>query len=208
VTPDPLVAPEPPDKPRFVSIAGVFLGLISIVPLLGLGIFYLEVPRLREQAFADLSHIAELKAGQIEAWLDQRRGDATVLTVSSGLVDNVIQAARGGDAAAILGLVERLGALKSAYSYDGFEVRDADARRILALGASERDPQEPVESALQAALRSGRVEMTDLYRDGSGRVHLDFIAPLVQGKEGRRQVVGAVILDAPVERIVFPLIQS
>jgi hypothetical protein len=34
---------------------GVILGLLSIVPLLGVGIFYLETPRLKQQAFADLN---------------------------------------------------------------------------------------------------------------------------------------------------------
>jgi PAS domain S-box-containing protein len=182
--------------------------VISIVPLLGLVVFYLEVPRLRQQAFADLSAIAELKVGQLEAWLDERRGDATVLSASPSLIDNVFRAAGAGDATARQGIIERLEALKSAYAYDGLAVVDADSRQVLALGPEGRALEEPVREALRAAFRSGRVEMTDLYRDASGRVHLDFVAPLAKEIGGGREMVGAAILDAPFARFVFPLIQT
>jgi len=195
-------------KSRLRGVAGVFLGLLSIVPLLGLGIFYLETPRLRQQAFTDLNAIADLKVGQIEAWLDERRGDAFVLGASPGLIEAVVRAARGEDSTARQDLVERLGTLKSAYAYDGFEVLDAGAQRILALGLQETISAAPVQKALRAAFQSARVEMTDLYRSESGRIHLDFVAPLAKETDGRRQIVGAVILDTPVERVVFPLIQS
>jgi len=207
VTTDTPLGPESPSKPRLRSIVGVFLGLASIVPLLGLAIYYLEAPRVRQQAFADLSAIAELKVDQIEAWLNERRGDATLLSASPGLIDSAVQAA-GGDAAARRGLLQRLEVLRSVYAYEGLEAVDADGRRIVAVGAGEGTYEGPVRKALQAAFQSGRVEMTDLYRNASGRIHLDFVAPLAKEIGGKREVVGAVILDAPVESIVFPLIQS
>lgn len=205
MTPHTLAAPHS-HEPRSRRVAAVFLGLLSIVPLLGLGILYLEAPRLRQQAFADLSAIAELKVGQIESWLDERRGDAYVLSASSGLIDNVFRAA-GGDSVARQGVRERLEALKSAFAYDDLVVLDADGRQIVALGAEQRTFEEPVRKALQAAFQSNRVQWTDLYLDRSGRVHLDFVAPLAKEIKGQRQMVGAVILDTPVESVVFPLIQ-
>jgi hypothetical protein len=57
-------------KSRLRGLVVIILGLLSIVPLLGVGIFLLETPRLKQQAFADLNAIADLKASQIEAWLD------------------------------------------------------------------------------------------------------------------------------------------
>jgi hypothetical protein len=45
-------------KSRLRGVAGIILGLLAIVPLLGVGIFYLETPRLKQQAFADLNAIA------------------------------------------------------------------------------------------------------------------------------------------------------
>jgi hypothetical protein len=61
---------------------------------------------------------------------------------------------------------------------------------------------------LHTAFQTSQVATTDLYRSQSGRAHLDWVAPLTKEIDGRQQVVGAVILDTPVERVVFPLIQS
>lgn len=195
-------------KSRLRGVAGVILGLLSFVPLLGLGVFHLETPRLEQQAFADLSAIAELKASQIEAWLDERLGDAIVLGASPGFIEDVSRVARDGDAAARRRVVERLETLKRVHAYDGFVVVDANGEQILALGSNDTSDEAPFRKAVRTALATTRVATTDLYRSESGRVHLDWVAPLVKEIDGRRQAVGAVILDTPVERIVFPLIQS
>ncbi|MCM8612555.1 PAS domain S-box protein, partial [Accumulibacter sp.] len=189
-------------------IAGIILGLLAIVPLLGAGIYYLESPRLEQQAFADLNAIANLKVGQIEAWLDERSGDARVLSASPGLIDDAVRLARGADAAARQRIEQRLATLQRAYAYDGFVLVDDGAQPVLVTGLNETSTAAPVRKALQAAFETTAVTTTDLYRSATGRVHLDWIAPLVKEVDGQRGVVGAVILDTPVERVVFPLIQS
>jgi PAS domain S-box-containing protein len=193
---------------RLRGVAGIIVGLLLIVPLLGVGIYSLEAPRLTQQAFADLNAIADLKAGQIEAWLDERRGDAMILGASLGLIEDAVRAARDDDPAARQRLEERLATLKRAHDYDSLVVVDGNAQPILVLGAHDSHGEAPIQSALQTAFASTQVATTDLYRDPSGRVHLDLVAPLIKEIDGRRQAVGAVILDTPVERVVFPLIQS
>lgn len=195
-------------KSKRRGLLGVIFGLLSLVPLLGVGIFYLETPRLEAQAFADLNAIAELKAGQIEAWLDERRGDAIVLGASPGLIEDAVRAAGTDDGGARRRLVERLDTLERAHAYDGMALVDAGAQQILALGQHDIVAEPAVQKALRTAFQTGAVTMTDLYRSESSAVHLDWIAPLVREIGGQRQVVGAVILDGPVERVVFPLIQS
>ncbi|MBL8407538.1 MAG: PAS domain S-box protein [Candidatus Accumulibacter sp.] len=195
-------------KSRWRGMVGVILGLLAIVPLLGVGIVYLEHPRLKQQAFADVNAIASLKAGQIEAWLDERRGDAMILGASPGLIEDTVRMARDEDVHARQRLVERFETIKRAYAYDGFVLVDGSARIILSLGLHDILAEAPVRKALQTAFQSTQLTMTDLYLSASGHVHLDLVAPLVKTIDGARQVVGAVILDTPVESIVFPLIQS
>jgi PAS domain S-box-containing protein len=195
-------------KSRLRGVAGTLLGLLSIVPLLGVGIFYLETPRLKQQAFADLNGIADLKASQIEAWMEERRGDAAVLGASPGLIEDALRAARDEDAGARRRIVERLETLQRAYAYESFVLVDGSTQQILAIGLHEASDETPVRNALRSAFETSRMATTDLYRSESGGVHLDLVAPLMKEIDGRRQAVGAVILDTPVERIVFPLIQS
>jgi PAS domain S-box-containing protein len=195
-------------KSRLRGLVVIILGLLSIVPLLGVGIFFLETPRLKQQAFADLNAIADLKARQVEAWLAERYGDAVVLGASPGLIEDTLLAAAGQNSAARRRIAERLETLKRAYAYESFVVVDASAQQILTIGLHEAIAEAPVQKALQTAFQTTRVATTDLYRSDSGGVHLDLVAPLVKEIDGRRQGVGAVILDTPVEGIVFPLIQS
>jgi hypothetical protein len=192
-------------KSRWRGMVGVILGLLAIVPLLGVGIVYLEHPRLKQQAFADVNAIASLKAGQIEAWLDERRGDAMILGASPGLIEDTVRMARDEDVHARQRLVERFETIKRAYAYDGFVLVDGSARRILSLGLHDILAEAPVRRALQTAFQTTQLTMTDLYLSASGHVHLDLVAPLVKTIDGARQVVGAVILDTPVESIVFPV---
>jgi hypothetical protein len=127
---------------------------------------------------------------------------------SPGLIEDALLAAAGQDSAARRRIAERLETLKRAYAYESFVVVDASAQQILAIGLHEAIAEAPVQKALQTAFQTTRVATTDLYRSDSGGVHLDLVAPLVKEIDGRRQAVGAVILDTPVEGIVFPLIQS
>ncbi|WP_374692641.1 PAS domain S-box protein [Accumulibacter sp.] len=194
---------------RLRAVAAVIVGLLSIVPLLAVGIYRLEAPRLKERAFSDLQAIAILKAGQIEAWLDERRGDAVVLSASPGLIEDASGAtAPSGDQGARQRILERLATLQRAHSYDGFVLVDNSAQPVLAVGADGANAEAPVQGALRKAFETSQVTTTDLYRSVSGRVHLDWVAPLVREIDGQRRTVGAVILDTPVERVVFPLIQS
>ena len=135
-------------KSRLRGVVVIILGLLSIVPLLGVGIFFLETPRLKQQAFADLNAIADLK---VEAWLAERHGDAVVLGASPGLIEDAALAAAGQDSAARRRIAERLETLKRAYAYESFVVVDASAQQILAIGLHEAIAEAPVQKALQAA---------------------------------------------------------
>ncbi|MBK7025190.1 MAG: cache domain-containing protein [Sulfuritalea sp.] len=140
-----------------------------------------------------------MKASQIEAWLAERHGDAVVLGASPASLRMPYWRRPGGDSAARRRIAERLETLKRAYAYESFVVVDASAQQILAIGLHEAIAEAPVQKALQTALQTTRVATTDLYRSDSGGVHLDWVAPLVKEIDGRRQAVGAVILDTPVD---------
>jgi hypothetical protein len=171
------------------------------------GIFYLEAPRLKQQAFADLNAIAEPEGGPDRSvagratW--RRRGPWR----QPGFIEDAVRAARDEDVGARQRIVERLETLKRAYAYDGVVVVDGSANQSSPRIKRSQCRSAGPESAADG-LRPTRVATTDLYRSESGRVHLDWVAPLVKEIDGRRQAVGAVILDTPVERVVFPLIQS
>ena len=190
--------------PSWRGVLATFLGLVLAVPLLAYGIVQLHGPELRRDALAELNAIAELKAGQIETWLDERRGNAQVLSASIGFIEEVEDYARTGDTRALGNLLVRLRAMREHYGFDValLDVSGRTLHRDEALAGADAKPWRP---SLAAALASGRVLDSNLKVDTDGRPHLDFIAPL---RLNDARAVGGVVLRAPVREFLYPLVHA
>jgi diguanylate cyclase (GGDEF)-like protein/PAS domain S-box-containing protein len=184
----------------------IFLALALIVPLFGFSIAKFYGPKVREETFNDLIAIAELKAVQVETWLKERNSDAEMLAENRNFSDRAEQFLIQGDAKAKAFLHNRLATLARLHRYDPVLLY-ADGRRAL---SSEIQPDLIADSIwhnlLTSATLSGKVQHSDLYRDSGGRIRLDYLIPLRLSSPQR--TVGAVVLRAPVEDFLFPLIQS
>ena len=188
---------------RVGGLIALFLGLSLIAPLLGYSIFQLNSPQAREAAFADLSAIAALKTDQIESWLAQGQANAELLARDQELAQSAARFLRDAGSDAALGRVSaRLHALRQVYGYDTV-LLDAIGRVSLTVGEHADISAEIKQRLLPLALSSGQVQRSELYRDASGAIHLDYVVPLPRQGEGR----AAILLHTPVERFLFPLIQ-
>jgi diguanylate cyclase (GGDEF)-like protein/PAS domain S-box-containing protein len=186
------------------NLLAIFLGMALIVPLFGYGIVKIYSPRIQKAAFDDLAAIAELKTAQIESWLNERNGDAKMLAANYSLIEQVEQWQRTGDLKARQNFTSSLNSFKSAFSYD-VELLDTNGLPITLNKANTRT-ERIWQTLLPIALRTGQVQTSNLYRDSEGKIHLDYVIPLRLPNPQR--AVGAVILRAPVEEFLFPLIQS
>ena len=188
------------------NLTAIFLCLALIVPLFGFGISKIYGPRIQQAKFEDLSVIADLKAAQIETWLQERRDDADELAERGGFIESADKWLRRADADAKLYLLARMNTLDRTHGYEPVLLR-ADGRRTMTSYA-EPDPvtDKIWHDLLKTALSSGKPQRSNLYRDSNGKIRLDYVVPL--RLSGKRRAVGALVLRAPVERFLFPLIQS
>ena len=195
---------EAPSSTKQIGrLFGLFLSLSLVVPLLGYGIYQFYRPQIRESAFADLDAIASLKSSQIEAWLLQRQNNARVLAYDPELARNVALLLRApSDDVLQKRIHERLDALHQVYGYDVI-LLDAAGRQILTVGQHPELSGAILHDSLPLALKSGHVQRSELYRDASGGIHLDYVVPL----HHQQGVSAAVLLHTPVEHFLFPLIQ-
>lgn len=189
-----------------ISIArliALFAGLALIVPLLGYSIFQLYLPKVREDAFADLGAIAALKSEQIEAWLAQRQATATMLSKDPELAQNAMLLTRNpADERIRERILGRLNVIREVYGYDML-LLDVTGRHLLQAG--DHGPIAPaLQPMLSQALQSGRVQRSELYRDSSGDIHLDYLVPLLSNGPTNGAVI---VLHTPVKQFLFPLIQ-
>lgn len=198
--------------PRLRKLAGIFLGLLLIVPLIAFSIVRLHGPHMRNTAFADLRAIAALKESQIESWLAERHGDAEVLANAGILAQQAEQVALFDNAAARAYTAKILetyiAAYKKANGFDSAILVDVSGKVLLAVGEHDEVSAEVQQKILPAALASGQVQRSDLYRDATGQIHLDYVVPLLGTAGNPKKTAALAVLHAPVGRFLFPLIQA
>ena len=193
-------------KPQKLLLALLFCGLTLLPVLLGLGIVHLHGPQLEHEAYENLRTVADLKAEQIARWLEERRGDSAVLAADLGFAQQAQQLLDQNDAVAGENILSRLEGLRAVYGYTGALLLDAQGRPAIHLG-HQTDVPAHLQPLLAQALNSGEIQRSDLYRDETGQVHLDWIAPItLNGPQGQRRIA-AVVLHADPQALLFPLIQ-
>jgi PAS domain S-box-containing protein len=182
----------------------LLLALALTVPLIAFGVFTLSSRQQEQQVLNDLQAIANLKAEQTQAWLDERWGDANGLA-SESFSDRVAHMRRSGDTRESALVRKRLEALHQHFSYDSVRLLDPDAKEIFGVGRplalSTQDA-----ALLQKALATGKVIMGDILRDAAGNQHLNIFAPLQIADNERMQAVGAVVLHVDPARFLYPMI--
>jgi len=182
----------------------IFLALGMIVPLFGFGITKIYGPRIQQAAYDDLAAIAQLKSQQIETWLRERQDDADEITERAGIVENAELWLKRGDTDAKSYVLARMAAMDRTHGYEPVLLR-ADGRPA-STTISDPIAEKVWRELLSLTLSSGKPQHSELYRDSHGKIRLDYLVPLRLGNP--QHTVGVVVMRAPVERFLYPLIQT
>lgn len=184
----------------------VLVPLAMVAPLVSIGIVNMYAPELERGAYADLQTISDLKAEQIELWLDERHGDAETLAVSHTLIDWVARWKREKDQRVRGLVVNRLDAVRRAYSYESVLLQDPNGETLLSLGEQRGLPS--ITQALRSTvLQTNHISSTDLFLDETGKPRLDILVPLTP-KPVSEEPVAVIILRANLELFLIPLIEK
>jgi diguanylate cyclase (GGDEF)-like protein/PAS domain S-box-containing protein len=184
----------------------MFLSLAMVAPLVSIGIVNIYGPELERGAYADLQTIVDLKAEQIELWLAERRGDAEAIAVSQALIERVANMQDGKNGHVRQLIRNRLDAVRNAYSYESVLLLDPGGQPLLVLGEQHKLPA-VTQALLPVALRTHRIQSSDLFLDEHGEARLDILVPLLPDMISE-QAVAVVVLRANLERFLIPLIEK
>jgi PAS domain S-box-containing protein/putative nucleotidyltransferase with HDIG domain len=186
----------------------IFSALALVVPLIGFAITRLYGPQIEREAYANLEVIDQLKAEQIENWMEERQADAEVLAGDDAFGTRVAQFVRKGqDAELSRLLLDRLDKLRSNYHYTKILLLNANGRVLLVSG--EETTTAPVLPGLwRQALDSKQVQRRDIYRDEEGHIHLEWAVPIVVPDAQGERAVAVVVLRVTAQQFIFPLIQT
>jgi PAS domain S-box-containing protein len=160
-----------------------------------------------EQAEARLQSLSDLRATQVEAWVDRQLTLANYISGGAGLGE-LFKTLEGGDEAAGERLLQRMIEFRHANGADSVLLADARGRVL-----SSEHPQAPsgnptMEATVQAAASQGRVLSTTIYRhpdEPRMPLRFDVVVPLIHSGPKPR---GVVVLQTDPRRSLFPMLAT
>jgi PAS domain S-box-containing protein len=162
----------------------------------------------RREAADYVAAIANLKAHELSAWLDERRGDATVAGrtwVFSRALENR-HLGRGTYSAAALGQAE---VFRSSYHYRDLFIVEPDGRLVLGTDPDPANITDETRQALATALALGGAQLTTHWVNRWGAPPtLDVVAPLWSADPDTADVIGAVVLRIDPRATFWPLLSE
>ena len=189
------------------QVVAAYIGVALLI--LGGGALLLrrQIRATRTLVQAELSTIADLKMGQLSAWIGERRGDAEVIA-RGGLLQTQLHRYLTGSPLAPpeRDLRDWMASIQESFKYERVALFDAQGRsRISVPPVSDRGFEDPDE--VLAALRAPGVVIRDLHRaPGRSGIHLALWIPIRLAGAGTSQ--GTLLFMVDPSTYLYPLIQS
>ena len=212
---------EAAEKRSFeIGLLVVTAALAIVITVLGFLYFKAKRIELERDIVMDLGTIADLKAGQIANWRNERLGDARVMMQTRLFAGSAAAFFADPDSTAKREVIsDWFTALKRNYDYKAVALFDARGRIRLAAPPAAELMDLQLRALLDAVPQAGDVLVNDLHRGSSGEIHFDVVAPLrdaaaasMDPRAGKAQVpgavIGAVVLQIDPREFLYPLIKS
>ena len=197
-----------PGPVMFRRLLLLFIAFALMATVIGAAFVRLQSRQLEEREFSNLESIAKLKAEEIENWLGERQGDAATLHASKGLVPIIERLVRNpADTASRNYLLDRLNAMRGAFSYSSILLLDRKGSLLLNSGSDVDMPPAAHAQYLQA-MEQDRVLHTDLYLDAEGNVQMDWIVPITPESGARQAPIAAIVMRVDPKDFLYPLIST
>ena len=193
--------------------SGRVLLLISILMAVGIvasGVYYYRQykSRFRIQVERQLTAVAELKAGEIARYRQERQEDAELFLGNpafSALVGRYFE--RPEDRENLDLLRTWLSHVQKAYDYNRVMLLDPQFNKRISLPEEPERSESWVSPGSAEALRSGQIVLEDFYRnEENGKIYLKIMTPIRDASRSAR-LLGIIALRIDPESYLFPLIK-
>ena len=153
-----------------------------------------ERSQLRGEAQAYVAAIANLKARELTAWLDERRGDALVAG-RTWVFSRAVEDRHRGLGTYSSAAMAQAEVLRASYRYRDVFVVELDGRMVLGTDPDTASITDETAQALRAAVETGGPQITKhwVHRWGSPPM-IDVVSPLVGTGDDVAKIIGAVVL--------------
>jgi len=165
-----------------------------------------ETNRIREENYQEIAAIAQLKAGQIQEWRQERLRDISRSSKTPFFTKAVQEWLRDlSNDESRSELQSRLVVQQEEQRYSDVLLLDTEGR-ILVSAIPDPHPVSPTaKQVIEEAVAKKTALLSDLYRCPRGVVHLDAVAPIL---DQQGHPVAVLLLRSNAEDFLFPLMQS
>lgn len=176
------------------------------------GSFYIQhqVRSFRQMKLAELTAIADLKAGQIGNWYLERMSDARVLQSTPVLQRQAARYLEGeADPRSRRELLRWMETVRKEYGYRFMALYGADGTARCLASAGKAPPDMSRDPEFREAVTAGKVQAGELHRDpGAGEqdIHFDIMIPVGAGPGVPAK--GIWLLRVDPNGFLYPLVQS
>jgi PAS domain S-box-containing protein len=193
------------DRTSRALLVVVFLFACGLVAT-GFAYYANERAATKETKQAELKFIAELRAGEIARWRQDRLKDARIH--SSGLLKELTLSyfndAENEDTKAKL--QSRLNELRESLKYHDLILARPDGSIIMSTTPRGNHVDEHSHGALQAAIAAGDIVLGELFHcETCSELHIDVAAPILNTQN---KPIAFLILRTDPEDVLFPLVQT
>ena len=196
------------DRRRLLILVLIFIALAAGIIAAGYRYYVNYAANYRVQIENQLSSIADLKAGELLHWRQERMGDASLFyknPLFSALVQRYLKNA--GDAEAEGQLRTRLGRFQNGGQYERIMLLDAAYNKKMVVPEGPERPVSFVSPATAAILQDGQVAFEDYYyNEIDQKIYLKVMVPILDPGD-ERQVIGFLALRTDPAAYLYPMLQ-
>jgi PAS domain S-box-containing protein len=186
------------------------MGVLLVGLTVSGGWFYrTEEARVRRDVQAGLTSIAEMKAGQIGAWRNERIGDGAVLAENPLFAAELARWMAQPDPETAGKIRSAFRALAKHYTFHDVQLLDARGQVRLSISPQPSQPSEATRQAMQEAREQRKPVFADLRPHPEHPVvRGEVVAPLFIGEGSTAEYLGAIILEIDAQQFIYPVTQS
>ena len=183
-----------------------YLALIGIaLTIIGFAYYHEEESKIQREKYDGIASVAKLKINQIENWRSERIENALVFSRSSFTSDAIPHLIKSPADLRLRRAIQKQLTLECSFGlYSDAFILDTTERVFVSIRDSSSIDTSEKERFHETVLAHKPV-MTDLFRGTDGRVHIDVMAPIIDGS-GETAVV--VVLRSDADNFIYPLINS
>lgn len=191
----------------------VFILFALAITMVGISAFQHYRDSIKNDRLNELSGIAELKIGQITAWMGERRGDAQALRGDPLFLEEVelwLQRGGPGDESKtrLAGRLASIQQTDGGNAYSAILLFDDRSKLRLSTSTNETPLHDHEKKLLLESVHTGTVLFSDIHGGLRRSGHeIDMVVPLSVRKNGHDHSIGAVLFRTDPYSFLFPLIQ-